>query len=257
MSPLATLLAAGLCAAAETAPVKAVVGQETVLTMDSLPASTSDFAVLNAEKKDGRYLVTVLPLSPGTADFHGRPVAVAEPALPEDADIKDIKPPMKAFPALWPWALLGLLGAAAWHARRRWLARRGLEPRAPLEPALPLEFRIERSLKELEDSGLWEREEHAAYYLRLTEILRSYLEQRWGVPATAMTTAEVTRLVKARATPAAAGTVRPLLERADLVKFARQKPGPAEGPADLEEVRRFVFATSPAGPLIADARGPA
>lgn len=240
---LALLLAASLLAAEPA--VKATVGEEVTLMLDALPASTSDYAVLKSERKDGKFEVTLLPLAPGRLDFAGTAVDVVLPELPGDVDVHDIKPPLRAWPALWPWALLALLGAAAWYAHREWRRRQGLVPAAPAEPPLPLEFRVERRLKELEGSGLWERGEHAAYYLRLTEILRAYLEERWGVPATAMTTGEVTRLVKARATLSVAAAVRQLLERADLVKFARQRPGAEDGPRDLEEVRRFVFATSP------------
>lgn len=241
---LALLLASALLAA-ELPAVKATVGEEVTLLLDALPASTSDYSVIESERKDGKFNVTLLPLAPGRLDLAGTAVDVVLPDLPVDVDVSDIKPPLRAWPALWPWALLALLACSAWYAYREWKRRQGLVPAAPAEPPLPLEFRVERRLKELEGSGLWEKGEHAAYYLRLTGILRAYLEERWGVPATAMTTGEVARLVKARATLAAASTVRQLLERADLVKFARQKPGAEDGPRDLEEVRRFVFATSP------------
>lgn len=252
MTP-ALLLASALLAA-QTAPLKATVGEDITLLLDALPASTSDYAVLGSEPKDGKFSVTLLPLAAGRLDLAGTAVDVALPDLPVDVDVLDIKPPLRAWPALWPWALLALLGAAAWYAHREWRRRQGLAPSAPAEPPLPLEFRVERRLKELEASGLWEKGEHAAYYLRLTGILRAYLEERWGVPATAMTTSEVTRLVKARSTLSVAATVRGLLEGADLVKFARQTPGAQDGPRDLEEVRRFVFATSPSEPAAA---GPA
>lgn len=238
----ALLLLALTLAAAQT---KAVVGEETTFVMKELPASTTDFIVVKAEAKDGAYAVTVLPLAPGMLDFGGTPVEVVEPELSDDADIADIKPPLAARPALWPWLLLALLAAAAWYARRQWRRRQGATPAAPAEPPVPLEFRIERRLAALEASGLWENGRHGDYYLGLTEILRAYLEERWAVPATAMTSGEVARLVKARADLATAATVRELLERADLVKFARLKPGAQDGPNDVERVRRFVFATSP------------
>ncbi len=237
------LLAASLASAA--APVKAVVGEETVLVMDALPQGTSDFVVVKAQAQDGKQAVTLLPLTPGKIDFHGVAFDVAEPTLPDDAEISDIKGLAKARPALWPWLLLAALAAAAWYARREWLRRRKPEgPAAPAEPVLPLEFRVERDLAALEASGLWEKGEHAAYYLRLTEILRAYLEERWGVPATAMTSGEVTRLMRDRASLDLAATTRELLERSDLVKFARQKASPTDGPRDLAKVRDLVFKTA-------------
>lgn len=224
--------------------MKVVVGEETTVTLDALPRGTSDFAIVKTEQRDGKYAVTLLPLTPGKVEFHGLKMEVTEPTLPDDADIDDIKGLAAASPALWPWLLLAALAAAAWYARREWLRRRGLAPAAPAEPPLALEFRTERELAALEASGLWERGEHSAFYLRLTEILRGYLEERWSVPATAMTSGEVARLVKARASLELAGSVRELLERADLVKFARLKASPLDGPKDLEKVRRAVFSTS-------------
>lgn len=240
------LLAASLGLAAEPAPVKALVGQELTLTLDSLPAGTSDFAVVKAEKKDGRWAVTLLPLAAGRLEFHGVPLTVEEPPLPEDAGIADIAPPLRARPALWPWLLAALLGAAAWHARREWLRRRAQGgPEAPAAPPVPLERRAEAALDELEASGLWQRGEHAAFYLRLTGILRGYLEERWGEPATAMSSGELARLVKSRARLELAATARELLERADLVKFARLRAAEGDGPGDLERARRLVRETTP------------
>jgi hypothetical protein len=94
-------------------------------------------------------------------------------------------------------------------------------------------------------SGLWEKSQ-PAYYLRLTDILRVYLEARYAKPVTAMTSVEVERLVKARAQDLqVGGAVRELLSRADLVKFARAKPGADEGARDAELARSVVKATTP------------
>ena len=224
--------------------MKAVVGEETTVTLDALPKGTSDFVVVKAEQRDGKHVVTLLPLTPGKVEFQGTTFEGSEPKLADDVEIEDIKGFAAASPALWPWLLLAALAAAAWYARREWLKRRGLAPAAPVEPPLALEFRTERELAALEASGLWERGEHSAFYLRLTEILRKYLEERWAVPATAMTSGEVARLMKARATLELAGSVREFLERSDLVKFARLKASPLDGPKDLEKVRRVVFSTT-------------
>jgi hypothetical protein len=72
------------------------------------------------------------------------------------------------------------------------------------------------------------------------------LEARYGEPATAMTSVEVARLVKAHEPDLrAAATAREVLSRADLVKFARSKPDAAEGPDDVGRVRALVHATTP------------
>ncbi|HXS99411.1 MAG TPA: hypothetical protein VN915_01950 [Elusimicrobiota bacterium] len=234
------------------------------LEPDVLASGTTSFAVVKAEaQKDGSWAWTVLPLDEGKLSFVSRwkldgqaaaapPVELAAraPAVPKDADIDDIKGPLAASRAWWPWLLAAALGALAWEAWRRWRARPAPEgPAAPTEPPLPPEQAAQRALEALAAEGLWERGEHAAYYLRLTEILRIYLEARFGAPATAMTSVEVARLVKSRLPDLkASAVVRELLNRADLVKFARIKPDAEDGPRDAASVLDLVRATAPRAP---------
>lgn len=226
------------------------------LRADPAASNTGNVVVVKTEEKDGAWLWTLLPLSTGTFPFtahyrmaDGKALAaaaiflrVAETELPSDAEILDIKPPLKAWPPLWPWLLATVLGYGAWHAWKRWKARRrgpDGEP-IPTAPPRPPEIVAVEAIAALQASGLWERDQ-AAYYLRLTEILREYLEARYGKPATAMTSAEVARLVKARAHDLrVGGSVRELLNRADLVKFARAKAAPDEGPRDADLARSVI-----------------
>lgn len=236
-------------------------GAPALLKADTVGSNTNDIVVVNAVEKDGLWSWAVLPLSTGTVSFVARfqtsdgkaleapPVsfAVTEAELPTDANISDIKGPFKAAPALWPWLVALLLGAAAWYGWKRWKARR-LAPDGtslPTEPVLPPEEIAARAISKLRASGLWENDQ-AAYYLSLTDILRAYLEARYGEPVTAMTSAEVSRLVKARAQNLQiGGSVRELLTRADLVKFAKAKPGLEEGPRDADLTLSLIKATTP------------
>ncbi|MDE2511151.1 MAG: hypothetical protein KGL74_08515 [Elusimicrobia bacterium] len=230
------------------------------LEPDALASGTTSFAVVKAEARpDGSWAWTILPLDEGTAGFVARwkldgretdsppaSITARAPQLPKDADIEDIKGPLAARRALWPWLLAAVLGALAWEAWRRWKARPAPEgPAVPTEPPLPPEIAAENALAELAASQLWERGEHAAFYLRLTDILRAYLEARFDAPASAMTSVEVARLVKAREPGLkSSAIVRELLSRADLVKFARIKPAADEGLTDIGLVRDVVKATT-------------
>lgn len=240
------------------------------LAPDALASQTTAFAIVSAAvRPDGSWAWTLLPLDAGRLSFtarwtrDGRPLAappltvsVAEPSLPADADVRDIKPPRPAAAARWPWLPAGALALAAWAAWRAW-RNRTRRPGGGADaggPPPPPEAAAERAVAALAASGLWERGEHAAYYLRLTGILREYLEARYGEPATAMTSAEAARLVKSRAPDLrAAASAREVLERADLVKFARLKAGPEDGPRDAEAVLALTRATTPAPPAAAAA----
>lgn len=235
------------------------------LAADAAASSTADVVVVGAVEKDGVWSWTVLPLSTGPVSFAARyrtpdGGGVAAPAvsfdvreaeLPQNAEISDIKGPMRARPALWPWLLGALALAAAWYGWKRWRARRLAPDGTPLAPVpapRPPEEVAEYALKTLRESGLWENDQ-AAYYLRLTDILREYLEARYGEPVTAMTSVEVSRLVRERARDLQiGGGVRELLARADLVKFAKVRPGADEGPRDADFALALVKATTPAPP---------
>lgn len=231
------------------------------LKADTVGSNSSDIVVVNAVEKDGLWTWTLLPLSTGTLSFvanfkspDGRSVmappatfAVTVAPLPDGEDITDIKGPIKARPALWPWLLAAALAWAAWRAWRRWKARPLAPDGTPLAPApvLPPEEIAALAIAKLRTSGLWENDQ-AAYYLRLTDILRAYLEARYGQPVTAMTSVEVERLVKARAQDLQiGGGIRELLTRADLVKFAKAKPGADEGPRDADLALGLIKATTP------------
>ncbi len=230
------------------------------LKPDALASGTTDFAVVGVDRRaDGSWAWTVLPLNLGKLEFVARwtargaalaappaRVAVDAPKIAADADIADIKGPLRAPRPWWPWLAAAAAAALAYAAWRRWKNRPAHGPETPAAPALSPEQAAEIALSELEASGLWERGDYAAFYLRLTEAMRAYLEARYGQPATAMTSPEVARLIKARAENLAlAASAREVLARADLVKFARIAPGSAEGPEDLARTRELVRATTP------------
>ncbi|MBI2789739.1 MAG: hypothetical protein HYX59_13755 [Elusimicrobia bacterium] len=236
-------------------------GAPSGLKADLAGSHTGDVVVVDAVEKDGLWSWTLLPLSTGALSFvanfktpDGHTVSAPAAAftvsvarLPDDADISDIKGPLRARPALWPWLLAAALAWAAWRGWKRWKARRTAPDGSPIAaaPVLPPEEVAALAIAELRASGLWENDQ-AAYYLRLTDILRVYLEARYGEPVTAMTSVEVERLVKARAKDLQiGGGVRELLSRADLVKFAKAKPGPEEGPRDADLALGLIKATTP------------
>lgn len=258
-----------------SAATAAFVGSETVvgfnvtvpagskLIPDPLATATTDFIVVRAGFDTGSsaWTWTLLPIEEGRLVFKarwtldGKPLQsppiemmVRTPAIPKEAQPLDIKPPIAARPALWPWLLAALLALTAWRLWRYW-ARRSTATdgaAAPAEPPMSPEERARRALAELRASGLWERGEYASYYLRLTDLLREYLESRYGEPATAMTSGEVASMVRSRAGDLSIGTtVREVLGRADLVKFARLTPDREQGPEDMRFVESVIDATTP------------
>jgi len=158
-----------------------------------------------------------------------------------------LSPPTPPLPAwqkcLIAAAALGLLGglyAAYWTARRR--ARR------PPPPVLP-EIWALRALAELAGDEWLKRQRVAEFYYRLTEIVRSYIERKFGLAAPEMTTEEFLSVLARdrRALPYDAERLRAFLEACDIVKYAALCPSREDAERALATARAFVHATAAAG----------
>lgn len=160
-------------------------------------------------------------------------------------DVYEVRPSLLAWlEAHWPWlvglwAACGLLGGLiAWIQRRR----RGRTAHAPTAPALPLHEAMLARLDALEHRRLWQQGEVKAHHSALTDILRGYVEARLGVPALERTTDELMQALRVTALPAAQREqLANLLRLADLVKFAKLNPAPAENEATIPGARRFIL----------------
>lgn len=145
------------------------------------------------------------------------------------ATLRDIKEPAPVrggarFDLLLGFAALGAAGWLAWRARRQpaeapAAASEDLSPPAPD----PYEIAVAR-LDAIEEADLASRDV-ARHYAEITDVLRDYLETR-GVPARERTTSELRWALPP--THLAGEELRlfgAVFEQADLVKFARLRPG--------------------------------
>ena len=177
------------------------------------------------------------------------PVTIESVGRDEGGDIRDIKGPLAipfAVVTVLPWiaALLVIAAAAAWIYRRY---RRRTRPEAlvPALPPRPAHEVAREALDALEAAGLLERGEIKTYHIRLSDILRVYIEGRFGVGAMEMTTGEVLDgLLRTDADRGAVADVRRLLDRCDLVKFAKLRPALPECRELFPLARRVVDVTA-------------
>ncbi len=166
------------------------------------------------------------------------------PAGGEAADIRDLKPlrRVRRGPP-WPWigaglAALALAAAAglAWYRRAR--------PVAPSIPPHELAFSQLTTLRGIDfDDPLAVRR----FHFRISEIVRAYVEGRWGLNATDLTTEEILpELAELYGLAAAeAEQLSRFLGATDRVKFAEHRPPPEEIEATWERALGFVEATRP------------
>ena len=146
-----------------------------------------------------------------------------------------------------PWILLLLLlGVAVWYLvkiiknlRRK---KTGDVLEVPREPAHVIAF---KQLEQLKHEKLWEKGETKAYYTRLTEIVRLYLENRFGVYSLELTTMETLAELKKNGfkEDIQYRKLRTVLTGADLVKFAKFNPEPSENELQFNYAWEFVDAT--------------
>lgn len=176
-------------------------------------------------------------------------IGVESVGLDESGDIRDIKGPLSLARNWWalvPWVLLAAaLAAGAYQLRRRVRSRPATEAPRPAPPPRPFHVVAIEALDELEASSLLERGQVKAYHIRISEIIRAYIEGQLEVPALEMTTREVVRgLRRASLGGAITESLRRFLDRCDLVKFAKLRPGADESRELMPVARSLVAMTS-------------
>jgi hypothetical protein len=147
-----------------------------------------------------------------------------------------------------PWILLGLVIAALIVAGiYLWMRRK--KPEKPLAPPAPKTPAWERALAALVEIGkekAWTSGRDKQYHSAITDTLRAYIEEQFGLPALESTTDETLSMVRKSIEDTAANqALRQILVLADLVKFAKEKPLAAEHERSLEQARFFVETTRP------------
>ena len=169
-------------------------------------------------------------------------------------DIKPIQLVERSYAALIQNILIGvvfiILLVALYFLNRQYRIKK----EALLEEVPPFE-RALNELKALEDEQLKAHEEFKAYYSKMTEVVRRYLEEAAAIDALESTSDELLEKLELRKD---AGTLdlnletlsslKQVLQNADLVKFARSAPDHAIALSDRNRVEQVVIETKAALP---------
>lgn len=182
------------------------------------------------------------------------PVEIKVESVLAKAEQKDqLRPPRGMIEyRSWFWWIVGgialVAAIAGWIAWSRWRKRRallaaGVDPDAPVRPP---EDVAREALAALLASPLLAERGPKPFYIELGDILRRYLEGRFGVPALDRTTAELLpELRQVAALRPLQANVRDFFDTCDLVKFARFTPEPAEIDSDVGRARAIIDGTAP------------
>ena len=169
------------------------------------------------------------------------------PAEGEAADIRDIKPlqPMQR-DLPWRWilaasavALALFVTAGIWWWRRRRPAK--------AKPALPAHLLAFQQLDALRHTDFTDPVAVRRFHFDLSEVVRGYVEGRFGLNATDLTRQEIIPLLAdlPGLDPAAAAQLQEFLLATDRVKFAAFEPTSEQIEATYEQALSFVEATAP------------
>ena len=146
-----------------------------------------------------------------------------------------------------PWLLAAvLLAFLIWYLVRvlRKLRSKEKEDAEPVNPD-PAHVIAFRELERLKEEHLWEKGELKTYHSRLSDILRQYIDNRFNINAPELTTQEI------MVSLARSGiredenyrNLRTMLTGADLIKFAKYIPEPAENEQYFLKAWSYVEAT--------------
>lgn len=161
------------------------------------------------------------------------------------------------WPGAFPRWLAGMILVAALALIAGLLVARFLrKPRTILQyppPPPPHEVAL-RALRTLLAKGWIEAGNLEPFYVELSGIIRTYLENRFGLRAPERTTEEFIREAASSRllVPEHQLLARDFLEQCDLVKFARHRPAQAEMRAAYDAADRLVRETIPAPPSTMD-----
>lgn len=145
----------------------------------------------------------------------------------------------------WVVLILAALIAFGWWIRRRLVRKAPVIPKRKVKQLTPYEEAMQ-SLRNLRERKLWEKGMEKEYFTDLTDILRIYLQRRFGISAMEMTTGQILEILKKDTEIGdKRDKVRQVLDMADFVKFAKVRPLPADNVAAFDNVVYFVEQTKP------------
>lgn len=174
------------------------------------------------------------------------PVNIDKPD--EFNDIKDTWDPpfvladyyLLIYGVLFACFLICLIG----YILKRLRNRQSIIPFKKQEPKLPPFEIAMKELDEIKQQKLWQQGRNKEYYTLLTDTLRKYMVNRFGINAMEMTSGEILELIRLESEANSSyNSLKQILELADFVKFAKLHPLPDENELSLMNAYLFVNQT--------------
>lgn len=165
-------------------------------------------------------------------------------------EIKDIKPLMNV-PYPWREKLPYLLGGLLLIVGLIYLAilyskRKKVVIIAPPKPKTPAHIRTIQALKSIEEQKLWQNGFTKKYHIEVSDTIRGYIEERFGIHAMEQTSDDTLKLFGPQQINAVEKEkLQYILQLADMVKFAKVEPIALENEQSISYAYDFVNSTIP------------
>ncbi len=155
----------------------------------------------------------------------------------------------------WYFILLGIIIVAGGICTYLILSKKVAVNILPKKKERPPYLVAMDKLNKLKAKHLWEQGSEKPFYTELTEILREYLDRRFGINAMEMTSSQIMRALNDRGdSQMPKDLMQQILEIADYVKFARVQPLREDNIKSFDAAVKFVEDTKPAEPTEADGK---
>lgn len=188
-------------------------------------------------------------------EVHNVAVDTLKQPLYDAKPIAEVTSPSSSHLWLWIVGIVALLLTAAalyfFVFRKKKLSAEEERKKLP-----PFERAIQ-DLKDLQNSKYLIESQHKAYYTRLTDIVKEYLEDEVHILAKESTTDELLAKIndlqqtgKLHLSEETINNLKRVLQNADLVKFAKSKPSDNNAEYDRETIENVVIKTQEAIPVI-------
>ena len=136
-----------------------------------------------------------------------------------------------------------ILGAAAVFFFIRYRDNKPIIKIIKIEPKLPPHQAAMKKIEEIKADKQVQREDPKLYYTELTEVLRTYIKERFGFNALEMTSSEIIEHLLQVKDQQSINDLKSLFETADLVKFAKHAPMMNENDMNLVNAVDFINQT--------------
>jgi hypothetical protein len=203
------------------------------------------------------YLLPPLKVIDGLDTVYSNQVALKVSTIPVDVDnpadffdIKEVWKPPFVLADYYSW-IFGILITlflicVVGYIIQRMRNRKLIVPFKREAPKLPPHEQAIMELNQVKRQKLWQQGRNKEYYTSITEILRRYIVDRFGINAMEMTSGEILDIIKKyNEADSVYENLKQILQLSDFVKFAKWNPLPNENDLSMMNAYLFVNQTKP------------